>query len=134
MAVDNPVTDPFLASVLETSRAARAQALALIEAIEQQKRDNPEMSIQISRQHKLLTANLAQLRGLHRAACFAAKDTKAVTAEARQEVDKLHLQLQNLYYEQRHLQGEIEACESFKYVQFPDMVMSPLLTTSVSTY
>jgi len=34
----------------------------------------------------------------------------------RQEVDKLHLQLQNLYYEQRHLQGEIAACESYEYV------------------
>ncbi|KUI56522.1 hypothetical protein VP1G_03865 [Cytospora mali] len=39
----------------------------------------------------------------------------AITAEARQEVDVLHLQLQNLYYEQRHLQGEIAACESFDH-------------------
>merc|ERR1711977_653594 len=47
--------------------------------------------------------------------------TQALTAEARQEVGKLHLQLQNLYYEQRHLQGEIAACESFdhKYTQLP---------------
>jgi hypothetical protein len=28
----------------------------------------------------------------------------------------LHLQLQNLYYEERHLRGEIAACESYEYV------------------
>ncbi|KAF1815970.1 hypothetical protein P152DRAFT_455691 [Eremomyces bilateralis CBS 781.70] len=33
----------------------------------------------------------------------------------------LHLQLQNLYYEQRHLRGEIAACEAYdhKYQQLP---------------
>ncbi|KAF3768903.1 hypothetical protein M406DRAFT_355072 [Cryphonectria parasitica EP155] len=44
-----------------------------------------------------------------------ARDTKTQTAEARQEVDVLHLQLQNLYYEQAHLQGEIAACESYDH-------------------
>lgn len=114
MVAEIPVTDPFLASVLETSRAARAQALQLAELIEQHKREDADGSLQITRQHKVLVANIAQLRGLHRSACFAARDTKGATAEARQEVDKLHLQLQNLKYEQMHLRGEIEACESFK--------------------
>jgi THO complex subunit 5 len=123
MAIDQQVTDENLASVLRVSHAARAQALALVALIEQQKQagdDNDiETRAEIARQQKLLTTNLAQLRGLHRAACFSARDTKAVTAEARQQVDRLHLQLQNLYYEQRHLQGEIEACESFRYVFYP---------------
>lgn len=114
MVADIPVTDPFLASVLETSRAARAHALQLAELIEQQKREGSDSALQITRQHKVLVANIAQLRSLHRSACFAARDTKGATAEARQEVDKLHLQLQNLKYEQMHLRGEIEACESFK--------------------
>jgi THO complex subunit 5 len=116
MAIDEQITDEHLASVLQTSHAGRAQALALVSLIEQHKTSpgRAEAQAEIARQQKLLTTNLGRLRGLHRAACFSARDTKAVTAEARQQVDRLHLQLQNLYYEQRHLQGEIEACESFK--------------------
>jgi THO complex subunit 5 len=118
MAIDEQITDESLASVLSISHAARAQALELVSLLEQQKNasGDPAALAEIGRQIKLLTTNVARLRGLHRAACFSARDTKAVTAEARQEVDRLHLQLQNLYYEQRHLQGEIEACESFRYV------------------
>lgn len=40
---------------------------------------------------------------------------KARTGEARQEVDRLLLQLQNLYYEQRHLLGEIAGCEDYDH-------------------
>ena len=49
------------------------------------------------------------------------RSTKQETAEARQEIDSLHLQLQNLYYEQRHLRGEIAACEEYehRYKQLP---------------
>ncbi|KAL8414716.1 hypothetical protein RB594_005794 [Gaeumannomyces avenae] len=65
--------------------------------------------------------NLANLRRQHRAAIFSARTTKAETLKARQEVDTLHLQLQNLYYEQRHLEGEITSCEDYdhKYRQLP---------------
>jgi hypothetical protein len=76
-----------------------------------------EFQVEVSKQQKLLLTYLAQLRGLHRDAHVGARETKAMTAEARQEVDRLHLQLQNLYYEQRHLQGEITACESYEYVE-----------------
>jgi THO complex subunit 5 len=116
MAVDEIVTDPALKLGLETSRQTREQAIALLDLVS----DAPPTSqthdfqLQISRQQKLLLTHLGQLRGLHRDAHVGARETKAVTAEARQEVDKLHLQLQNLYYEQRHLQGEISACESYE--------------------
>lgn len=124
MAVDDIVTDPSLKLALETSRQTREQAITLLDLVS----DGPPTSathdfqIQISRQQKLLLTYLAQLRGLHRDAHVGARETKALTAEARQEVDKLHLQLQNLYYEQRHLQGEISACESYEYVciYFPE--------------
>jgi THO complex subunit 5 len=122
MAVDPQVTDPSLASVLETSSSAREQALALVDLVAQAHAAAGDAPLslgaqaEISRQQKLLTTNLSRLRGLHRAACFGARDTKGVTAEARQEVDRLHLQLQNLYYEQRHLEDEIQACESFEWV------------------
>lgn len=121
MAVDDHVTDPSLAAVLETSKAARDQALALVNLVAQASAaagDGPlpaDVLYDVSKQQKLLNTNLAQLRGLHRTAHFRARDTKSQTAEARHEVDVLHLQLQNLYYEQRHLEGEIAACESFEY-------------------
>ncbi|RDW74082.1 hypothetical protein BP5796_07524 [Coleophoma crateriformis] len=120
MVVDEVVTDPALKRALAISKQTRDQALSLLDLS-----SNAPLSeasqLQISKQQKQLVSYLAQLRGLHRDAHVGARETKAVTAEARQEVDKLHLQLQNLYYEQRHLQGEIAACESYdhKYRQLP---------------
>jgi THO complex subunit 5 len=122
MTADTHITDPSLASVIETSRAAREQAQALVDLIAQATAANASGPIpadaltEISKQQKLLNTSLAHLRGLHRSAHFRARETKSQTAEARHEVDVLHLQLQNLYYEQRHLEGEIAACEGFEYV------------------
>jgi len=117
MAVNDIVTDPALKLALETSAQTREQAIALLDLVSSHAPTAPtthEFQLQISKQQKLLLTYLAQLRGLHRDAHVGARETKALTAEARQEVDKLHLQLQNLYYEQRHLQGEIAACESYE--------------------
>lgn len=115
MATDTIVTDPFLKSVLATSHQAREQAVALLDlASATTSPPSTDSQLQISKQQKLLNGYLAQLRGSHRDATFGARDTKALTAEARQEVDKLQLGLQNLYYEQRHLQGEIAACEAYE--------------------
>jgi THO complex subunit 5 len=52
---------------------------------------------------------------------MSAREAKEVTSEVRREVDRLHLQLQNLYYEQRHLRGEITACREFphQYTSLP---------------
>ncbi|KAI0600804.1 Fms-interacting protein-domain-containing protein [Biscogniauxia sp. FL1348] len=118
MAIDEIVTDPNLLTVLNASRDTRLQALNLVDqiaAIGPIENASTEAQLEASKQQKLLITNLAQLRGLHRAAYFGARQTKAQTSEARQEVDRLHLQLQNLYYEQRHLQGEIAACESYDH-------------------
>ncbi|RYO99804.1 hypothetical protein DL764_006697 [Monosporascus ibericus] len=133
MAVDDIVTDPNLSAVLDTSRDTRLQALALVDLIAATgpiENASTESQLEISKQQKLLITNLAQLRGLHRAAFFGARQTKSQTSEARQEVDRLHLQLQNLYYEQRHLQGEIAACESYDhtYQQLPLIPVEEFLT------
>lgn len=114
MAVDDIVTEPSLKLALEVSNHSREQAIALLE-LTSGAPPSHHLQLQISKQQKLLLTHLAQLRGLHRDAHVGARETKALTAEARQEVDRLHLQLQNLYYEQRHLQGEIAACESYEY-------------------
>jgi THO complex subunit 5 len=117
MAIDKLVTEPGLASVLQISDQSRDQANTLVKLVDQIDVSSPATQAQkaeIAKQQTLLFTNIAHLRGLHRQACLAARDTKASTAEARQEVDRLHLQLQNLYYEQRHLQGEIAACVGYE--------------------
>jgi THO complex subunit 5 len=116
MNVDNLITDQKLNFILQTSHQACDQAHALVDLIDQNTSDtlSATQKAEISKQQSLLLATVAHLRGLNRHANLEARDTKAVTLEARQTVDKLHLQLQNLYYEQNHLQDEIAACESYE--------------------
>lgn len=117
MTVDKMISDPSLVAVLQVSDQARDQAYDLLQLVAQGRaRATPENHVEIAKQQKHILTSISHLRGLHRNASFAARDTKTQTAERRQEVDRLHLQLQNLYYEQRHLQGEIVACESYEYV------------------
>lgn len=113
------VTDPFLQTVLETSTETRQQCIGLTDfananAVSASQNPSHDIQVQLSRQQKQLYALLAQLRGLNRNAILQVRGTKQMTAEARQEIDTLHLQLQNLYYEERHLRGEIAACESYE--------------------
>jgi hypothetical protein len=115
MAVRDIVTDPSLLPVLQTSSDAHNESqnlLALVDPKGLSVGDGDLLTI--SRQQKNLFSLLAQLRGLYREAILRVRETKQATAEARQEIDRLHLQLQNLYYEQKHLMGEIAACESFE--------------------
>lgn len=134
MTVDSIVTDPSLVAVLQISDQARNQAHALLQLTDSAIQDgaSPDQQAEIAKHQKHLLTNISQLRGLHRCACLAARETKAQTAERRQEVDRLHLQLQNLYYEQRHLQGEISACESYEYVfNWLAICLSSILTDLV---
>jgi len=63
--------------------------------------------------HIRATALVARLKSLNRTANAAARARKQATAEARQEMDQTHLGLQNLLYEKRHLEREIEKCRQF---------------------
>ncbi|KAF8592332.1 hypothetical protein K439DRAFT_1625729 [Ramaria rubella] len=55
----------------------------------------------------------AQLKTVNRATNVATRDHKQRTAEARQAMDHTHLGLQNLMYEKRHFEKEIEKCRQF---------------------
>jgi hypothetical protein len=63
--------------------------------------------------HIRATALVARLKSLNRAANTATRARKLATAEARQEMDQTNLGLQNLLYEKRHLEREIEKCRQF---------------------
>lgn len=120
MAVDNLITDPSLRPLLETTQSTLGQIQSMIDWLAQNATSaspSPDAQLDLAQQQKILHAYLAKLRGQHRKAAFSARATKQETAEARQEVDRLLLQLQNLYYEQRHLMGEIGACEGYEYVR-----------------
>lgn len=120
------VTDSYLQSVLATSLHTREQCMNLINLVEANaiaasQTLSFELQLEVSKQQRLLYSHLGQLRELNRNAILKVRNTKQTTAEARQEIDRLHLQLQNLYYEERHLRGEIAACDSYdhKYQQLP---------------
>ena len=113
------MVDPFLKSVLDTSTSTRQQCITLLDLAEANTLHASgsmpiDVQLEISEQQRLLYSYLAQLRGSNRRAILSVRNTKQTTAEARQEIDRLHLQLQNLSYEQRHLRGEILACESYE--------------------
>lgn len=63
-------------------------------------------------------ALLARLKALNRQANAATKEHKLATAAARTDVNQTHLGLQNLLYEKRHLEREIEKCRQFACVYF----------------
>lgn len=117
MAFKDIVTDSSLIPVMETSGETLGQCQSLVAQLDPSTAASPpsqEALLAISRQQKLVFSLLAKLRGMNRDAVLNVRSTKQVTAEARQEIDRLHLHLQNLYYEQRHLNGEISACESYE--------------------
>jgi THO complex subunit 5 len=59
------------------------------------------------------SALVGQLKALTRDANLVMRARKETTNAARQEMDQAHLQLQNLQYEKRHLEREIEKCRQF---------------------
>jgi THO complex subunit 5 len=60
----------------------------------------------------------SRLKALNRDANAAARAHKQITADARHDMDQTHLRLQNLLYEKRHLEREIDKCRQFAYVLF----------------
>jgi THO complex subunit 5 len=74
-------------------------------------------------------ALFARLKALNRDANAAARAHKQITADARHDMDQTHLRLQNLLYEKRHLEREIEKCRQFACVPFRHFFGSPLAYT-----
>lgn len=61
-------------------------------------------------------ALVARLKALNRNANAATRACKQATTEARHDMDQTHLGLQNLLYEKRHLEREIDKCLQFAFV------------------
>ena len=123
MDADKFITDASLQAVLRAAEETRTHCLEMLDWLDKNRTSSPSTNaeLELSKQQKVLNTRLAKLRGLNRRAIFDTRATKQQTAEAKSEIDTLHLQLQNLYYEQRHLRGEISACEGYdhKYSSLP---------------
>ncbi|XP_061674429.1 THO complex subunit 5 homolog [Syngnathoides biaculeatus] len=73
-----------------------------------------EGSAEIERRRLQSCSHFMTLKKLNRLAHMRLKRGRDQTHEAKQKVDVLHLQLQNLLYEVLHLQKEISKCLEFK--------------------
>ena len=118
-----PITEDHLQECLRVLRETREICLQVIQLDRERQHSSSSTSSDTlpplperQKSQKALWASLAHLKAQHRNAYMSMRQTKQVTAEAKQEQDRLHLQLQNLYYEQRHLRSEIDACLEFPYV------------------
>ena len=117
MAVENIVVAPELKPALATATATLQITTAIIDLLSENANSPTTIALQaaVAKQQKLLLAYLSRLRLQTRRAAYLARSTKSETTEARKQVDGLLLQLQNLYYEQRHLLGEISSCEEYAH-------------------
>ncbi|KAL1722274.1 Fms-interacting protein-domain-containing protein [Schizophyllum commune] len=71
------------------------------------------------------SALIARLKSVHRTANAVSQARRAQTAEARTEMDAAHLRLQNLLYEKRHLEREIDKCRQFASI-YQDIPLYPI--------
>lgn len=117
------VTDLFLLRILSDSTKTLQSALHLLSlhpSSVSPNSDDPSTQAILHGQKKV-HANLARLRGQNRKLAQWLRQQKALTSASRSEIDTLHLSLQNLYYESRHLLGEIRTCTEFPhaYMELP---------------
>ncbi|KAL9052643.1 MAG: hypothetical protein Q9162_005270 [Coniocarpon cinnabarinum] len=119
--------ESFLRSIQGVVDSLREQTFALLTLVnEQHATSEAEGSKAVStpeilKGRRAINEQVAILRHHNRHLAFLVRDTKAITGRYRAEVDRLHLSLQNLYYEQHHLEGEITGCEEYPhaYAQLP---------------
>lgn len=116
-------TDPMniaVRAVRETADRTREHVFEMLKMKEDAENDPnvdvAAVNLELARKTKVLHAHLAKLRGLHRNLILNMRKEKQKTADARQEVDKLHLELQNLKYEENHLKKSITVYENFELV------------------
>ena len=130
------VNDPFLQSIVQASDSLRDQTLALLELVNEQHATSQgegreaTLTPDTIKHQKVIASGVAKLRNQNRHLAHLVRDTKATTSISRAEVDRLHLGLQNLYYEERHLVGEIAGCEEYihPYTQLPLISREDFLT------
>ncbi|EGG08057.1 uncharacterized protein MELLADRAFT_71565 [Melampsora larici-populina 98AG31] len=67
----------------------------------------------------------ATLKAVNRLSSSTVGDCKSKTNQARAELDSIHLGLQNLVYERRHLEREIKKCHEFES-EYQNIAIHPI--------
>lgn len=101
------VIDPVAATNTEHPDPSHVLA-QLAEVVGPTFADAPEAML-----HMRAASLFARLKAMNRVANAAVRASKQATTEARAEMDATNLGLQNLLYEKRHLEREIEKCRQF---------------------
>ncbi|PLW20706.1 hypothetical protein PCANC_07412 [Puccinia coronata f. sp. avenae] len=103
----------LLASNLLESKLSRASSSRTIT------QKDPEETILddlVSDQDLILLAAplFARMKSINRSSSSMLSSFKSQTQKVRNQVDQIHLDLQNLIYERRHLEKEIKKCQEFE--------------------
>lgn len=77
-------------------------------------KDNNEEADTVEKKRVQTTLQFVTLKKLNRLAHLRCKKARDTTMVAKQRVDNLHLQVQNLLYEVMHIEREITKCREFK--------------------
>ena len=73
----------------------------------------------------LATPLFARLKSINRTSSSMVSTFKSQTQAVRNQVDQIHLDLQNLIYERRHLEKEIKKCQEFELSSFISRFINP---------
>lgn len=87
------------------SAELRQLSLKIIDLVE-----SPDATTDVTEVQTLLMTKLVQLRAANRVTWQSSRLAKLKTSEAKAGIDRANLELQGLYYEQRHLKNEIKSC------------------------
>lgn len=114
----------LLANKLLESKLARASSSSYTTRMEQEEADQESILEELECDQDLivLAAPLfARLKAINRSSSSMLSTFKSQSHKLRNHVDQIHLDLQNLIYERRHLEKEIKKCQEFE--------SSPLLSS-----
>lgn len=69
----------------------------------------------MSQLRRKILVELVELRSMNWEAQERVNAVKDATSQEKQSVDRIQLDIQNIYYQQKHLRSEIDRCEDFRY-------------------
>ncbi|KNZ56976.1 uncharacterized protein VP01_2273g1 [Puccinia sorghi] len=107
----------LLANKLLESKLARASSSSYTTRMEQEEADQESILEELECDQDLivLAAPLfARLKAINRSSSSMLSTFKSQSHKLRNHVDQIHLDLQNLIYERRHLEKEIKKCQEFE--------------------
>jgi hypothetical protein len=101
------------------SRASAPSSTSTTTTMEPPEEESFQDELEADQNLILLAAPLfARLKSINRSSSSMVSSFKSQTQLIRNQVDQIHLDLQNLIYERRHLEKEIKKCQEFELSPF----------------